>query len=43
MVFTDFSIRTGTIKLLKSHFLITDTINYLLSPDVVRERLVLKL
>jgi len=36
MIFTDFSIRTGIIKLLKSHFLKTDTINYLLSPDVIR-------
>lgn len=36
MIYTDISIRTGIINLLKSHFLITDTINYLLSPDVIR-------
>lgn len=36
VIFTDFSIRTWIIKPLKSHVLITDTINYLLSPDVIR-------
>jgi hypothetical protein len=38
MIFTEFSIRTGKAKLLT-----TDTVNCLLSPDVIRQWLLLKL
>lgn len=38
MIFTDFSIWTGITKLLT-----TDTINYLLSPDIIRQWLLLQL